>query len=343
MTTNRNRSAQRGYPHQSLQQYGCTRLLIPTPFPIGPTNVYLLQGDIPTLIDTGTMWPVGQEALANALAREGLAPQDIGRVLITHGHSDHAGLASWLQEQGAEIFIHPAEAQKLSGIDMFALREKFLRQTGVPEEMIVSFRKVGDIRYYGCLKDYQPLSDGDEFPCGRFTLSVVATPGHCHGHLAFYEAEKKILFGGDTLLENVSPNPMPELHMGERTPSLTEFLKTLQRLEGLPARTVLPGHGEPFQNIAERVAQVRQEHQVRLQTVLTLLADGITAYQLALKLYGQVRGWNVYLAMAETCAHLDFLMEIKLVQVTENNTGGKVYLPVAGQMPGNLKLHNNST
>lgn len=69
-----------------------TCLRIPTPFAIGAVNVYLIHGDSPTLIDTCPDWPPARQALTAALAEEGLAPRDITRVLVTHGHSDYSGL-----------------------------------------------------------------------------------------------------------------------------------------------------------------------------------------------------------------------------------------------------------
>ena len=123
---------------------------------------------------------------------------------------------------------------------------------------------------------------------------------------------------------------MPELHLGqpgERTRSLEEFFKTLQHLEELPILSVLPGHGDPVQHFRQRIAIVRGEHLLRLRKVLASLGNGLTAYQLAGKLYGKIGGWNIFLAMAETCAHLDYLVDRNLVQECAGPSGSIVYLP----------------
>lgn len=108
------------------------RLQIPTPFPVGPINVYLLKSDPITIIDTGPNTAPAKNALTRALAAEGFGITDIKRVLVTHGHSDHSGLTGWLEEHGAQICIHPAEAKKLSGINYVNVREAFLAQMGTP-------------------------------------------------------------------------------------------------------------------------------------------------------------------------------------------------------------------
>ncbi|MDW7650728.1 MAG: MBL fold metallo-hydrolase, partial [Bacillota bacterium] len=177
-----------------------TCLRISTPFAIGPTNVYLFRGDVPTLIDTGPDWPPARRALCDALAKEGLAPGDIGRVLITHGHSDHSGLAGWFHGLGAKVYIHPDEAAKLSGIPLFTYREEFLRKMGTAPQALDSFRQVGENNFNGYLSEFLPLREGQHIDLGRFRLTVLAVPGHCGGHVAFLQKDQALLFGGDTLL-----------------------------------------------------------------------------------------------------------------------------------------------
>jgi hypothetical protein len=119
-------------------------LTIPTPFPVGPVNVYLVKGDDgPTLIDVGPRFGPAQEALREALAARGYQLSDVKRVILTHVHSDHCGLAGELaEESGAEVLTHPANFLLLA--DYAEERERWLafyaalmREAGMPPEQIV--------------------------------------------------------------------------------------------------------------------------------------------------------------------------------------------------------------
>lgn len=296
------------------QTYEWHRMIIPTPFPVGPVNVYLVKADPLTLIDTGPNTPVAREAITAALAGVGVTPGDIKRILVTHGHGDHSGLAGWFREMGSQVYVHPKEAGKLTGRDILSDREVLFRQVGVPGALLESLRPLArhTARYNGSLEDYQPIKGGEEIPFDGFTLSVLATSGHTGGHLVFYQRETGVMFAGDTILKDISPNPLPEPEPespGGRTRSLAEFLATLDRLERVPAQVALPGHGDPLSDHTGRIMEMRDHHRQRVLRLLEELQDFASPYELASRLFGDLVGLDVLLGVSEVCAHLDLMLD----------------------------------
>jgi len=316
-------------------QFPWKRLRLPTPFPVGPVNVYLLPEEPLTLVDTGPDTPEARDSLTAALNAAGFAPQDIARVVVTHGHSDHAGLAAWFREMGAEVLLHPLEAEKLSGLDFWPARREYLRQLGVPDELLAAALSLSRqaAAYRGdSLTGSRPLQEGDLLEFGSFRLSVLGVPGHCGGHLALYQEESGVLLAGDTLLKKISPNPLAEVHPdrpGERSGSLGQFLATMDRLEKLAPRLVLTGHGEAMPEPGQRIAEVKSHHRQRLRRIGEMVqAYGpCTAFELAVRLYGRLSGWDVLLAVSEVSAHLDWLTAQGILTETADTSRRLTYLP----------------
>src|SRR5262245_47969661 len=124
---------------------------LPTPFYIGPVNVYLIKEDPITLIDTGPKTREAVEALRAGLSQAGLKVTDIRRIVLTHAHEDHCGLARSLRDEAkdAEVFIHNWETghrrSRLEHEENLAL----LRRAGVPDNEIKSMRRLYDkVRQY---------------------------------------------------------------------------------------------------------------------------------------------------------------------------------------------------
>lgn len=191
-----------------------TRLVIPTPFKVGPVNVYLIREDPLTLIDAGPHTPEAEATLKEGLAREGFSLRDIRRVILTHGHPDHYGLAAAIRDlSGAEIYLNGRELEKTAQeVNFVRERGSLLRWAGIPAGVLEMVEKVyiGDREYAEPLKDPLPIVAGQVLPFERHALRVYHLRGHSTGQCNFYEATERVFFSGDNLLAHITPNPLLE-------------------------------------------------------------------------------------------------------------------------------------
>jgi glyoxylase-like metal-dependent hydrolase (beta-lactamase superfamily II) len=194
--------------------------IIPIPLPtpwsgLGPAFAYLIPQEPVTLVDAGLGTPEAKQAFLAALDAHKLKVTDIRRVLATHAHVDHIGLAGWIQaEAGAELWIHPLEAGKLYRTDWWqAGLAQFLRECGLAESVATTFgptqvKRLG--RAITPFHEWRYLREGARIPFADGELTVIHTPGHALGHVSFLEEATGRLIGGDILLEGQIPNPLIE-------------------------------------------------------------------------------------------------------------------------------------
>src|SRR5438876_511774 len=179
-------------------------LKYPTPFPVGPVNAYLLRGDPLTLVDTGPKTVEAQTALERGVAAAGARLKDIRRILLTHGHTDHAGNAAWVaQRSGAPVHVHEGDRAKVSGRRWVLEHVKtFLTQAGLADSVVESFfEQIQALRQYlDPLAKVSSLTDGEYLPLDTERLRTLYTPGHSNGHVSFYH-EDGVLIAADLLLE----------------------------------------------------------------------------------------------------------------------------------------------
>ena len=285
-------------------------LTIPTPFPVGPVNVYLVkEDDGPTLIDVGPRFGPAQEALREALAARGYQLSDVKRVILTHAHSDHCGLAGELAtESGAEVLTHPANFLLLA--DYAEERERWLafyaalmREAGMPPEQIVQVDRLrrGMSNYIAPVRPTGALTEGDTVRLGGEDWQVLHTPGHAGGLICLYQPQRRLLISSDHLLRDVSSNPLvepPEREGGERP----------RRLAELPVDLALPGHGPSIPDVRELVARRLAFHEARARQIAESLQDGAhTVYELTLLLFPRLDPINRFLAISEVLGHLEVL------------------------------------
>src|SRR5213075_1708368 len=160
---------------------------LPTPFYVGPVNVYLVAEEPVTLIDTG---PKTKEALASlkeGLRRARLRVSDIRRIVLTHAHEDHCGLAKQLRDEAkdAQVFVHGWETGHRAGRLEYEEHRRLLERAGVPAEEIAAMRRMyeGVREYADALADgeHVELHDEAELQFTSGALRVVHTPGHTPG------------------------------------------------------------------------------------------------------------------------------------------------------------------
>ncbi len=307
-------------------------LTIPTPFPVGPVNVYLVRGDDGlTLVDVGPRFEPAQEALREELARRGYRPSDVRRIVLTHAHSDHCGMAGVLvEESGAEVYAHPANFSLLAdyaeeGERWLAFYATLMREAGMPADQIVQVDRLRRemSRYMRPVRPTGALEDGDTLRLGDEEWKVLHTPGHSGGLICLYQPQRRLLISSDHLLRDISSNPIvepPEQEGGERPRRLAEYLSQLQRVAELPIELALPGHGPFIPDVRDLIARRLAFHDERARQIARLLQNGArTAYALTLSLFPHLDPVNRFLAVSEVIGHLEVLeLRGEVVSVVED-------------------------
>ncbi len=294
-------------------------LQVPTPFPVGPVNLYLTEGDPLTLIDVGPRYGPAREVLEKALAALGFRLADLKRLVLTHAHSDHYGLAGTLAEiSSPEILTHRFNFSLMA--DYEAERERWsafysalMKEAGMPVEEIqqVSRARRSISIYASPVHPTRTLEDGDTLRLGDEDWVVLHTPGHAGGLICLYQPERRLLISSDHLLRDISSNPIvepPEREGGERPRRLVDYMGQLRRIADLPIALALPGHGPPIEDVPGLIERRLSFHEQRAKEILQVLRrEPLTPYEISLELFPQLDPINRFLALSEVIGHLDML------------------------------------
>jgi glyoxylase-like metal-dependent hydrolase (beta-lactamase superfamily II) len=306
------------------------RIVMPTPYGVGPVNAYLIDAEPLTLIDAGFQTEESKQAFIDQLAAAGHVTSDIKRVLITHGHPDHYGLVPWLQEMDIAIHFPGHELERMTGKGMRMHFGRLLLQAGMPLDLLMKMdeHRKKDPRPWLDIPSLLPVHDNDVFDFDGFKLEAHHVPGHSGGHFVYLEPVSRMLFAGDQLLPHVSPNPLLEPSLEDHTQrrrSLVDYLETLERFRKMDPSIAYPGHGDPIDDVIGLVDSTIAQHAERKKEVAALLtARGQSPYELAQQLFPDVKGYDIFLSVSEVVAHLD-LIEDDGGAVTEERDGITYY------------------
>ncbi len=297
------------------------RISVPTPFYVGPVNVYLIAEDPLTLIDAGPRHEGSLEALRDGLARLGHKLSDIKRIIISHAHADHYGLAQLIvEESGATAYIHEWDAPAVSADTDYHAYRALLTSAGVPREEIdrmeAGYEKFKGFAYP--LERVETLQDEDEILFEHESLTVVHTPGHTPGSICLVRTSNRLVFASDTVLKTITPNPVlsPDpIDSTRRFQSLGEYLVSLARIRALAPTVLKGGHGDDVTDYDEHFHRMYRFTNARQSKLLGLLPkNGATAWEASMLLFRDAGGYHRFLALSETVAHLDYAVaEGKLV------------------------------
>jgi glyoxylase-like metal-dependent hydrolase (beta-lactamase superfamily II) len=319
---------------------GVHSLRVPIPDnPLGHTLVHLLDTDRgPVLVDTGWDDPTAWDALSAGLAACGTSPGAIHGVVVTHHHPDHHGLSGRVREaSGAWIAMHAADATVVRrtreaepGLWLDYLAGK-LQRAGAPEAHIAPLRAARASGSAGGLPGMRPALPDREIVPGELLdlagrrLRAVWTPGHTPGHVCLHLEEAHPagrpgngrLFSGDHLLPGITP------HIGlyedpddaTVTDPLGDYLDSLERVGRLAPAEVLPAHQHAFTGAADRVRELLAHHEQRLTGLLALLAEPLTAWQVAVRMewnrpWEQIPYGSRNIAVSEAESHLRRLVKL---------------------------------
>jgi glyoxylase-like metal-dependent hydrolase (beta-lactamase superfamily II) len=298
---------------------GIFQVQLPLPFPLRIVNSYVLRdGDGWTIIDTGINYLAGRAAWQAALVKLEIAPKTIQRIILTHAHPDHYGMAGWLAEQsGATVQLAPLEQEfVLTAWHAGAANEQavveFFQAHGMPTELAEQVRhSMAETRAmtlpWPAMRAIEP---GVSIQIGARSFQVIATPGHSDQHLVFYCAEERLLLCGDAVLIKITPNISLWPH--GRPDPLADYLQSLDLLAALRVDLALPGHGPLIRAFGERLVELRAHHHERLEIMEQATEGGATAFSICIVVFPTtaLSPHQMRFAMGETLAHLEYLVGI---------------------------------
>lgn len=295
----------------------------------GSNDAYLL-GTEPdaktTLVDTGIAMADARESLETGLAAHEIAFGDVDRILLTHWHDDHVGLAGEIQAaSGASVHVHEADAAIVAGDEdardaMDDRMRGLLDAWGMPtekQEHLLAFIAAGAGAEVA--PDVTPFEGGDRFDIGSVELEAVHLPGHTAGltGFAFDGRDGAELFSGDALLPYYTPNVGGADTRVERP--LAQYLDALARIHDRGFTRAWPGHRGPIIDPPGRAADIVDHHRERTRRVVDRLrAEPKDAWTVSAALFGELRQIHVLHGPGEAYAHLEHLRNGGVVARTES-------------------------
>lgn len=238
-------------------------LKVQVPINVDSVNLYLINGEVPTLIDAGTNTPEVIEAVHEGMKHVGM--KRLEQVLVTHWHVDHAGAAASFAKEGARILVGSRDYQEwasfINGQAFGKMNDWATQEWGVPEkEMPVMAKVFQYFRMFTALPDEVSLIEpGQLIMAGDNPLQAVFSAGHTAGHMSFYNQKERLLFSGDMLLPNEIPYPGIWQEGNQVVSGLPSYLDSLNVIEALQAQNYLPAHGAPQENPVARCQEVREQ------------------------------------------------------------------------------------
>ncbi|MDY7221380.1 MBL fold metallo-hydrolase [Halalkalibacterium halodurans] len=297
------------------------QLTIPTPFRVGPVHLYLIEGPVLTLVDTGPNTAEAWDELTVQLRSIGVDPYDVKQIILTHHHPDHVGLTFRWPE--ATIIGHSLLRPWLEKDEQFFAEYAnffypFYRQHGLSDQHLKQVKK-SYVDYLGFVKETTldtEVGEGDELPFLPDWV-VYEAPGHAQSHILLYHRKAQVAIGGDVLLASVSSNALLEApKKGEPKPkSLLQYRDTLRKVKQLSIKKLYPGHGPVIENVAELVDQRLLAHEKRAQDILQLMnGEAMTVTDLCERLFADVHQGQPELTFSEVYGHLELLMANEQVE-----------------------------
>lgn len=332
------KSASPSGAHPPLRQVSTNiySLRLPLPFALNHVNCYLLQDeDGWTIVDCGLNRPEVRDAWLSAWGELGIALNDIRRIVLTHMHPDHFGLAGWLQQQsGAPVLLSPREAEvaRITWIEDLneeraAAVDRYMHTAGVTPDVahiIVSQQDHLRTLTFPHPHTIGTIGSGETIRMGGRSFLAIHAPGHADGQLIFYCADDRLLLCGDQVLQRITPNI--GVWPTTQPDPLGRYLQSLAELSELDINIALPGHYAPITDWRGRIAELQVHHAERLEAMYAAAQAGATALDVSLAVfdYDRFSQHEVRFAVAEALAHLEYLADQGRLQRCEE-PGGRSY------------------
>lgn len=301
---------------------GVLWIRLPLPMALDHVNVFALDdGDGWTIVDTGFDTSNTRE-IWQAVLSGPLAGKPVRRVLLTHHHPDHCGLAGWFLEQGEAELVSSRTAWLMARMLVLDVQDSpseaavtFWRRAGMPPDLIANRRAERPFNFADVVHPmpvgFTRLREGDVFHAGGRTWDVRMGDGHAPEHVTLWSRDDALVIGGDQLLPSISPNIGVHPTEPEADP-LKEWIDATHRLaeHGRDDQLVLCGHKLPFTGLPTRLRQMIDNHTSGLNRLRTHLETPCAAVECFPVLFKRRIDEAVYgLALVEAVAHLNNLYQ----------------------------------
>lgn len=296
---------------------GILWMRLPLPMKLDHVNVYALEdGDGWTIIDTGFHSKRGV-AIWETLLAGPLGGKPVHRVIVTHHHPDHIGMAGWFLAQDAELITTRTAwlMARMAVLDDQPVPTPeallFYKRSGMPDDIYAKRAADRPFNFSDCVLPIPPgytrIREGDTLTIGARDWHVRIGNGHAPEHATLWAGD--IVLGGDQLLPSISPNlgVYPNEPMAD---PVSDWIEACERLLGYATDTqlVLPGHKLPFTGLPFRLTQLIENHHSALGRLSEFLADPKTAHECFAPLFKRKIGDGEYgLALVEAVAHCNHL------------------------------------
>nr|WP_251133112.1 MBL fold metallo-hydrolase [Exiguobacterium sp. s95] len=312
-------------------------LPIPTPFPVGDINCYVLKTDNENiLIDCGPDTAEAWHAMQEGLQKIGLSVEELDKVIVTHHHADHAGMAYRFSEKGIAIYGHARLRPYLEqDTDFLNSGDAFLQRLamsfGVPKEiraLLPSY--LSALKWLGKGQLDYVLKEGDSITAAG-TYRVIELPGHASDQIGIL-GQDGTLFAADHLLARIEPNPLLEQPQAGDASDIKRpvlaYMRSLEKLQGERITIAYTGHGETIRDVPSLIEERLLQRKVRGEQLLKHLTGEQTLFDLAQLTYGNRLKKSFPLVMSEMKARLDYL--VASGQITVEKRDAVLYYSKAG-------------
>jgi glyoxylase-like metal-dependent hydrolase (beta-lactamase superfamily II) len=304
---------------------GVAKITLPTPFPVGDVNAYLIKGERLTLVDTGVNTEESWNSMTEQMADLNLSPMDIEQIILTHHHPDHAGMLNFFPA-ALEIYGHPLNQRWIQPTEaFFQEQEEFFRlhftEFGLPEEYFPFLSKLRKTLKYSCNRSLTGSLMEGMTPIGLSEWKVIDTPGHAQSQIALFRERDGVLIGGDLILAHISPNPLLEPPVPgemERPKPQLQHNDSMKKLLKYPIQCVYTGHGEEVYELEELIQKrLKRQHERAMTVKNWLKEEELTVFEICVRLFPTVYQRELMLTISETVGQLDYLLSIG--EISSNN------------------------
>jgi glyoxylase-like metal-dependent hydrolase (beta-lactamase superfamily II) len=314
-------------------------LRMPLPMSLDHINLYVLDdGDGVALIDTGlstnTTRTIWEQLFAGPLAG-----RKINRVIVTHYHPDHLGLAGWLCEKfDVQLWMSRLEFLTAKSLlldirtDVPDEAIKFYQCAGWNDKALEVFKQSGWSNLAKVISplpsSYKRITGGDVLRIGAYDWTCVPGNGHSPEHICLHQSELGVLISGDQLLPRITSNISVYPTEPDANP-LQDWLDSLAHLGTLPENTlILPAHNEPFTGVGIRVQQLIDDHMDKLDRLLEhIKAQPRTAVECFEILFKRkLTGHEFVMGTGEALAHLHYLEKKRLISRRARQAAVEFYI-----------------